>query len=32
MYDKIRFFIVIGTIMNDGRIVPKRLLKTGNTA
>jgi len=32
IYDQNRVFIGIGTIMDDGRIAPKRLLKTGNTA
>ena len=31
IYDQNRVFIGIGTIMDDGRIAPKRLLKTGNT-
>ena len=31
IYDQNRIFIGIGTIMDNGRIAPKRLLKTGNT-
>lgn len=32
IYDQNHVFIGIGTIMDNGRIAPKRLLKTGNTA
>jgi len=32
IYDQNRGFIGIGTIMDDGRLVPKRLLKTDNSA
>jgi tRNA pseudouridine55 synthase len=30
IYDHKRAFIGIGTILDDGRVAPKRLLKTGN--